>query len=244
MRRFFMETWIGTSGFQYPEWKGTFYPEKMPASKMLPFYAEHFTTTEINYSFRRIPSRKTISGWNNATPDYFKFTFKAPQKVTHFSRLRECGDTIGYFSDVISALGPKLGVVLFQLPPDFERDLPRLTYFMECVPSPLHAAFEFRHASWFDDAVFSTLHDHNAALCIAESEKLATPPVATADFGYLRLRREDYEEPDIERWAEFVDSERMRWREVFIYFKHEESGVGPRFAKQLIDSLHLTSAGH
>ncbi len=234
-----MKPRVGTSGFQYPEWKGNFYPEKMPPGKMLPFYAERFSTTEINYSFRRIPSVKTISDWANATPPGFKFSFKAPQKITHFARLRECADTLEYFSSVIANLDEKRGAVLFQLPPDFTKDVPRLRAFLESLPEHLPAAFEFRNESWFDDAVYSTLQDHNGALCIAESEKLATPPVATADFGYLRLRRTDYTEADLSRWANFVHEHESKWSDAFIYFKHEESGVGPQFAEKMKEHLSL-----
>ena len=152
-----MNLWIGTSGFQYPEWKGTFYPETMSPKKMLPFYAERFGTTEINYSFRRIPSAKTISDWSNATPSEFRFSLKAPQKITHFARLRECADTLNFFHSVISDLKEKLGIVLFQLPPDFVKDAPRLKTFLETMPKTLRAAFEFRHSSWFDEEIYSVL---------------------------------------------------------------------------------------
>ncbi|HEX8372293.1 MAG TPA: DUF72 domain-containing protein [Chthoniobacterales bacterium] len=226
-----MDIWIGTSGFQYPEWKGTFYPETMPTSKMLPYYAERFGTTEINYSFRRIPSEKTIGGWRDATPAAFKFSLKAPQKITHFAKLRDCEETVTYFDGVIAALGEKRGAVLFQLPASFQKDATLLDDFLRGTPKSLRPAFEFRHASWFADDVYETLRKHNAALCIAESADLSTPPVATADFGYLRLRREDYTEADIQKWAEKIQSLQQRWTETFIYFKHEESGVGPKFAR-------------
>lgn len=232
-----MKVWIGTSGFQYPEWKGTFYPEKFPVSKMLPFYAERFDTTEVNYSFRRIPSPKTIATWANATPDTFKFTFKAPQKVTHFAKLRDCVETMEYFVDVISTLDTRLGAVLFQLPPDFGKDVNRLQDFLAILPQHLPVAFEFRNQSWFDEDVYGVLHAHGAALCVAESEALSTPRIPTAPFGYLRLRREDYTSHDIEQWADFVMAHEGDWREVFIYFKHEVSGVGPRFAQQMIRAL-------
>ena len=232
-----MKLWIGTSGFQYPEWKGTFYPQKMPVSKMLPYYAERFATTEVNYSFRRIPSPKTISNWANATPDYFKFTFKAPQRVTHFAKLHDCTDTMEYFCDVISALDNKLGAVLFQLPPEFEKDVGRLNDFLATLPQHLQVAFEFRNESWFDEEVYGVLHERGAALCIAESEKISTPPIVTGKFGYLRLRREDYTQDDIERWADFAASHVGDWSDLYIYFKHEESGVGPKFAQQMIDAM-------
>src|SRR6478672_6799199 len=153
-----MNFWIGTSGFQYAEWKGNFYPEDLPAAKMLPFYAERLSTTEINYTFHRIPAPKTID------------KLKAPQKITHWLKLRECADTLRYFYDVVSALGEKLGPVLFQLPPNFKKDTLVLGDFLNGLPGGMRAAFEFRHESWFDDEVFETLRACSAALCIADTE--------------------------------------------------------------------------
>lgn len=230
-----MNLWIGTSGFQYPEWRGTFYPEVFPTSKMLPYYAERFSSTEVNYTFRRIPSAKTIDAWSQATPARFKFSLKAPQKVTHFAKLRDCSDTLRYFQQVVSALEAKLGAVLFQLPPGFKKDVAVLAAFLEELPTGMRAAFEFRHESWFDDEVFAALRSRNAALCIADSQKLSTPVVATADFGYLRLRREDYVGADIARWAETVQTTAAQWSDAFVYFKHEESGIGPKFAAEFAD---------
>jgi uncharacterized protein YecE (DUF72 family) len=227
-----MNHWIGTSGFQYAEWKGNFYPEDLPASKMLPFYAERFSTTEINYTFHRIPSAKTIGNWEELTPKNFRFALKAPQKITHFAKLRDCADTLEYFYKVISGLGERLGPVLFQLPPNFKKDTDVLSSFLRELPSA-RAAFEFRHESWFDDEIFEMLKKQNIALCMADTEKLATPTVATADYGYLRLRREDYNKIDIERWARFVREQEAKWRNVFVYFKHEESGIGPKLAAEM-----------
>ena len=235
-----MNHWIGTSGFQYSEWKGTFYPEDLSTAKMLPYYAERLSTTEINYTFRRIPSAKTIQGWWDATPERFKFSLKAPQKVTHFAKLRNCGDTLRYFYQVISDLEAKLGVVLFQLPPAFKKDGPLLAAFLEDFPPGMRAAFEFRHTSWFDDEIFAVLQHKNIALCIADSENLATPVVATADYGYLRLRREDYQPADVARWAETIRTQKNIWPDAFIYFKHEESGIGPKLARQLRETLGET----
>ncbi|HEV2805642.1 MAG TPA: DUF72 domain-containing protein [Chthoniobacterales bacterium] len=232
-----MNYWIGTSGFQYAEWKGTFYPDDLAASKMLAFYAERFTTTEVNYTFRRIPSPKTIQNWYDGTPERFKFSLKAPQKVTHFAKLRNCGDTMRYFCQVISDLEAKLGVVLFQLPPNFKKDTGVLAAFLEEVPAGLRAAFEFRHASWFDEEVFAVLNARNIALCINDSADLSAPVVATADYGYLRLRREDYTDGDMERWAATIRENEKVWPDVFVYLKHEESGMGPRLAKQLMELL-------
>jgi uncharacterized protein YecE (DUF72 family) len=232
-----MKFWIGTSGFQYAEWKGNFYPEDLPAAKMLPFYAEHFSTTEINYTFHRIPAPKTIENWNKLTSAGFRFGLKAPQKITHWSKLRDCGDTLRYFHDVTSGLDEKLGPVLFQLPPNFKKDTFVLADFVNSLPPGMHAAFEFRHESWFGDDVWEIFKPHNVALCIAETEHFATPKVATADWGYLRLRREDYAKIDIERWAEFVREQKERWSDAYIYFKHEEAGIGPKLAKAMMELL-------
>jgi uncharacterized protein YecE (DUF72 family) len=232
-----MTSWIGTSGFQYPEWRGTFYPEKFPTAKMLPFYAERFSTSEINYTFYRIPNSKTIAGWDKATPENFRFGLKAPQKVTHIAKLRDCSELLDVFQRVVSGLGSKLGPVLFQLPSRFKKDAALLNGFLANLPAGIRAAFEFRHSSWFDDEIFAHLQRHNVALCIAESSDLATPSVATADFGYLRLRREDYEQADIVRWAKFIETQRGNWSHAFVYFKHEESGKGPQLAKQMIQVL-------
>ena len=230
-----MQVWLGTSGFQYPEWKGKFYPEKMPASKMLPYYAERLTSTESNYSFRTIPSRKTIDAWNAATPAHFRFSFKALQQITHFARLKNCAEKVRAFYEGISPMGAKLGVVLFQLPPNFHRDTTLLSAFLDELPPGMRAAFEFRHESWFVEEVYRCLRDHGAALCVAEDEKLATPPIVTTSFGYLRLRRTDYTPADLKRWAKFV--QQQDWQEAFVYFKHEETGVGPKFAQSFQKDL-------
>ncbi len=229
--------WIGTSGFQYPEWKGGFYPETLPAAKMLPYYAERFPSTEVNYSFRRIPSEKTLEKWAAATPDRFKFSFKAPQKITHFAKLRACAETAAYFAGVLGQLERKLGAVLFQLPATFEKDAPLLADFLAGLPRGVPSAWEFRHASWFDDEIFSTLRSHGAALCLAESEELVTPRETTADFGYLRLRQPGYSAADLQSWADFIRGNEKRWTETFVYFKHEETGTGPKFARQLSERL-------
>lgn len=230
-----MNLWVGTSGFQYAEWKGTFYPEDLAAAKMLPFYAERFGTTEINYTFRRIPSPKTIGNWCKLTPEKFKFALKAPQKITHFAKLQGCDDTLTYFYKVVSALGPRLGPVLFQLPPFLKKDASLLGDFVRCFPQEMRAAFEFRHSSWFDDEIFSVLKTNNVALCFAESDKLSAPLVSTSSFGYLRLRREDYEADDVQRWANVIKDKEGEWSDAFVYFKHEESGMGPKLAAQLLD---------
>ena len=231
-----MKFWIGTSGFQYKEWKGNFYPEDLPAAKMLPFYAERFSTTEINYTFHRIPATKTIDNWKAQTPEKFRFALKAPQKITHWSKLRDCADTLEYFCKVAGGLGERLGPVLFQLPPTFKKDVDVLRSFLRELPE-MHAAFEFRNESWFDQEIFERLRSRNIALCIADTDTIATPKEITANYGYLRLRREDYQTIDIECWAEFVRQQRANWQDAFIYFKHEESGIGPKLATHMKDLL-------
>jgi uncharacterized protein YecE (DUF72 family) len=226
-----MKIAIGTSGFQYPEWRGKFYPETLSTAKMLAFYAERFCTTESNYSFRRIPSEKTIENWSRGTPPGFRFSLKAPQRITHFAKLRDCAETVEFFWSVVRGLDEKLGAILFQLPPSLEKDVPLLAAFLEELPAGMRAAFEFRHESWFDDEVFATLHQKGAALCTAESSDLATPRVATAPFGYLRLRREDYATSDLTDWARWVREQ--KWKAAFLYFKHEELAVGPKFAIEM-----------
>jgi uncharacterized protein YecE (DUF72 family) len=232
-----MNFWIGTSGFQYAEWKGNFYPEDLSTGKMLPFYAERFATTEINYTFHRVPAPKTIENWKAQTPAKFRFALKAPQKITHWSKLRDCADTLEYFCKVVTGLGERLGPVLFQLPPTFKKDSEVLSSFLRELPS-MRAAFEFRHESWFDEDVFKLLASRNIALCIADTDAISTPRKPTADYGYLRLRREDYTSDDVKWWAEFVRDQNNAWRDVFVYFKHEESGVGPQLAKQMTEALN------
>jgi uncharacterized protein YecE (DUF72 family) len=232
-----MNHWVGTSGFQYTEWKGTFYPEDLPTSKMLPYFAERLPTTEINYSFHRIPSGKTIEGWYKATPENFKFSLKAPQKVTHWQKLRNCGDTLRYFHQVICDLEKKLGCVLFQLPPTLKKDAALLSDFLVDIPEGMRAAFEFRDPAWFSDDIYELLKSKNLSLCIADSEKLATPEIATANYGYLRLRREDYQSADIARWSEVLKKNESAWSDAYVYFKHEESGIGPKLAQQMIELL-------
>jgi uncharacterized protein YecE (DUF72 family) len=231
-----MNFWIGTSGFQYTEWKGNFYPEDLPTAKMLPFYAGRFSSTEINYTFRRIPAPKTIENWRTLTPEEFRFALKAPQKITHWSKLRDCADTLEYFLKVVTGLGERLGPVLFQLPPTFKKDAEVLNSFLRELPS-MRSAFEFRNESWFDQEIFDLLKSRNIALCIADTDTISTPKQITADYGYLRLRREDYMKADVEQWAEFVREQKSNWQEAFVYFKHEESGIGPKLARQMIELL-------
>jgi uncharacterized protein YecE (DUF72 family) len=223
---------IGTSGYNYPEWRGSFYPEKFPAAKMLAFYAERFNTVEVNYTFYRIPTPALLDGWAKGTPDGFTFTLKAPRRITHDAKLQRVEDLTQTFCRTAATLGSKLGVLLFQLPPTMKRDDAVLAAFAETLPEGTRAAFEFRHPSWHDDAVFELLRRRNLALCIADSEKMSTPVVRTADYGYFRLRDEGYQAADIGDWARTITG-LGGIGDAYVYFKHEEQGKGPEFAQLL-----------
>jgi uncharacterized protein YecE (DUF72 family) len=232
---------IGTSGYNYPEWRGSFYPEKFPTARMLAYYAERFSTVEINYTFYRMPTEKLLAGWAAGTPEHFTFTLKAPRRITHDSKLQRCEDLARTFCRTASTLGAKLGVLLFQLPPTFKRNDAALAEFVQLLPDATRAAFEFRHASWHDAAVFDILRARNLALCVADSEKMSTPVVATADYAYFRLRDEGYQPADIARWGETIRALDGP-RDAFVYFKHEEQGKGPEFARELMNSTIFFSA--
>jgi uncharacterized protein YecE (DUF72 family) len=232
--------WIGTSGYNYPEWKGSFYPSNLPAAKMLPYYAARFPTVEINYTFYRMPTEKLVAGWAAQTPLPYKLTLKAPRRITHDSRLKNCGELVAGFCAVAGTLADKLGVLLFQLPPNLKRDLGLFDAFLEDLPPGAEAAFEFRHESWFDPEVFERLRARRLALCVADSEKLSTPVVVTADYAYFRLRDEGYTPQHIADWADTIARETAACRDVFVYFKHEDEGKGPEFARILMDRLGLT----
>ena len=232
-----MSIWVGTSGYNYPEWRGSFYPDKFPTTKMLPYYAERFQTVEINYTFYRTPNEKILSGWSRETPDRFKLTLKAPKRITHDARLKDCEERLRYFLTTAATLGPKLGALLFQLPPYLKRDLAVFDAFLAAFPPGVCAAFEFRHQSWLNDEVYARLRARNLALCVADSEKQSTPVQITADYAYFRLRDEGYTADDIARWAQVIREKTSACRDVFVYFKHEEAGKGPQFARLLLDML-------
>jgi uncharacterized protein YecE (DUF72 family) len=229
--------YVGTSGYNYPEWKGSFYPTDLAAAKMLPYYSARFPTVEINYTFYRMPSEQLLAGWSAQVPKPFRFTLKAPRRITHDAKLSNCESLTSTFCLVAGTLQDQLGALLFQLPPTFKKDLPRLDAFLDTLPRKAPAAFEFRHPSWFDGEVFARLKERGRALCVADSEKFETPLEVTADFGYFRLRDEGYQPKDIEEWARKVDALRSHCNDIYVYFKHEEKGIGPEFARQLMTHL-------
>ena len=210
---------VGTSGYAYKEWKGTFYPEKLPQDQMLRYYGEQFSTVEINNTFYRMPSEKVVLNWASQVPDAFQFV----------------GEELGYFLKTSSALGPKLGPTLFQLPPNFKKDVARLEAFLALLPKRWRAAVEFRHLSWYDEDVFTALRNHGVALCGADTDEGEASVVVTADWGYLRLRRAQYGEADLAGWAQRVLAQ--PWQEAFVFFKHEDAGTGPAFARQFMQAL-------
>ncbi|HEX4441609.1 MAG TPA: DUF72 domain-containing protein [Thermoanaerobaculia bacterium] len=226
-----MRLLTGTSGFSYKEWKGSFYPEDLPADKMLVYYSERLPTVEINNTFYRMPKPELLTGWCEQVPESFRFILKASQRITHRKRLKDAAEEVDWFYRVAAALGERAGPTLFQLPPNLKKDLPRLQDFLAVLPERKPAAFEFRHASWFEDDVFEALRSRGAALCIAEDEDLATPLVATAGWGYLRLRRQDYDEAAVAHWASKIRSQ--AWADAYAFFKHEDAGSGPRLAAAL-----------
>jgi uncharacterized protein YecE (DUF72 family) len=229
--------WVGTSGYNYPEWRGSFYPEKFPTTRMLAYYAERLATVEINNTFYRAPTVKQLAAWAEVTPPTFKLTLKAPRRITHDRRLADCGELVRYLCETADTLGERLGAILFQLPPNFRKNVEVFDRFVEDLPPGIRVAFEFRHESWLAEEMVERLRARNAALVIADSETKSTPPVATANFGYLRLRDEGYQPADIARWAGTIRDLARSWHDAFVYFKHEGEGKGPEFARQLIDRL-------
>jgi uncharacterized protein YecE (DUF72 family) len=228
-----MNLYVGTSGYSYKEWKGSFYPEKLPAKQMLAYYGAHFRTVEINYTFKHLPTTSVLETWTDAVPADFCFALKAPEWITHRKRLKDAGDMLANFLEVADKLKRQLGPLLFQLPPNFKKDTPRLQTFLEMLPAKRRAAFEFRHASWFDDEVFQLLRDHNVALCIADADDdLEVPVVGTADWGCLRLRRAHYDAAALKKWWKQI--RKQDWTDAFVFFKHEEEGKGPQFAQRFL----------
>jgi uncharacterized protein YecE (DUF72 family) len=224
-----------TSGFAYKEWKGTFYPEDLKEPEMLRYYSARFPTVEINNTFYRMPTAELLTRWAGDTPDGFTFVLKAPQRITHQGRLKNEGDPLGHFLGIADTLGSRLGPLLFQLPPFFKKDLDRLRSFLALLPAGRRAAFEFRHESWTDPEVHEALRAHGTALCVADTEEDEQPAgiVATAGWGYLRLRRTEYAGGALRDWVARVRSQ--AWTEAYVFFKHEESGTGPALARRFME---------
>ncbi len=226
----------GTSGFAYPQWKPHFYPEDLPQKKFLEYYASRLNSVEINYTFRRLPSAATLESWVKATPQHFLFSLKAHMRLTHVLRLLNAAEFAEVFFRAIDPLrsARRLGPVLFQLPPAFRCDAAVLAGFLPLLPRDIRFAFEFRHESWLNDTIYKLLEDRNVCLCLAESEKLEVPKVITADFVYFRLRKPEYTPADIEEIAEHTQTLRGQGKDLFVFFKHEDTPEGALYAEQLL----------
>lgn len=244
-----MRAYLGTSGFSYPGWKGTFYPEKISGGEMLGFYAGKLSSVELNNTFYRMPRRSVFEGWRDKTPEHFRFAVKASRRITHFKKLRECEELLAYLSEGLSVLGPRLGCVLFQLPPTLTADLDLLTTFIGQLPDrmaidgevglPFRAAFEFRHASWETPKVAELLAESGAALVAGDTDNGSLLPlVRTGPFAYLRLRGPEYSESQLDTWAGRLLEQDLE--ESYVYFKHEEQG--PQLALRLAEKLHRQGA--
>ena len=229
-----MKLHVGTSGYSYKEWKGNFYPGDLPAKEMLAYYSRRLPAVEINNTFYRLPQPAMVENWRDQVPDDFRFSIKATQRITHIKRLKNCADETKYLLDTAALLEARLGVVLFQLPPNSKKDAERLKDFLDLLPGDQRAAFEFRHESWFDDEVFQLLQAKNCALVVSDTdEKPLTEIISTADWGYLRLRKTNYESSDLVEWMKRVQDQ--KWKDAFLFFKHEDEGVGPKLAKQFLE---------
>ena len=230
----------GTSGFAYPSWKPDFYPPKLPAKDFLEYYATRLNAVEINYTFRQLPKTTTLENWINATPEGFTFVCKAHQRITHILRLRESEFTDVFFKaiDPLRA-SRRLGPVLFQLAPNLKADLSTLTAFVEKLPRDIRCAFEFRNKSWLIDEVYRLFERHGIALCLAESDKFEVPEVVTAVFVYVRLRKEDYSPEERAEVAERVRGMLAGGRDVYVFFKHEDTPAGAVYAEELLKAAGL-----
>jgi uncharacterized protein YecE (DUF72 family) len=226
-----MKLLAGTSGYSFKEWVGPFYPEKLPASEMLRYYASALSTVEINNTFYRMPAESMLAQWCEQVSDQFTFTLKAPRQITHVKRLRDAESAATEFLRRADTLGARLGVVLFQLPPFLKKDLPRLRDFLASLPRGKRTAFEFRNDTWQDDDVYATLRSHGAMLCVTDTDEGDTPFVATSDFGYVRLRRTHYSDDDLHDWAKRIAASALP--RTYVYFMHEDEALGTRFARRL-----------
>ena len=225
--------YLGTSGFAYDEWRGPFYPKELSPRDMLRFYARRFNSVEINYTFRRQPSERTLKTWGETAPGSFRFSIKAHQRITHFHRLAGAEEAVSALLDQVGRLGPRLGPILFQCPPTLEYDESLIASFLRYLPPTFRYAFEFRHPSWL--AARELIASHGAALCVAETDEQVADdvPIGAVPFGYLRLRRTAYSEEDMQRWVGRIRPALDGGSDVYCYFKHEEKGLGPMFAERL-----------
>jgi uncharacterized protein YecE (DUF72 family) len=234
-----MRLYAGTSGFSYKEWKGPFYPEKLKNADMLHYYAERLPTVELNNTFYRMPKASVVDGWAEQVPETFRFVIKASRRITHMKRLKEAEEPVGYLKQALAGLGERLGLVLFQLPPNLPADRERLEQFLALWGDETKAAFEFRHPSWLDGDARDVLSAHGAALCVAELQEEPDANVeATARHAYLRLRRSSYTEAELD--ARLASLRALDVDDAYVFFKHEDAGAGPRMAAQFLERARAT----
>lgn len=233
-----MNIHVGTSGYGYKQWKGKFYPERISPEEMLPFYSKYLGAVEINNTFYHMPTKNVLLSWAKQVPDEFIFALKAPRVVTHFKRLKNVDEETEYLFRTLSALEGKLGPILFQFPKSSDADPPALKSFLTLIPGEISCAFEFRSPSWLDGEISDLLRERGCSLCISDTDENPTNEIiATASWGYLRLRRSDYRSMDLLQWRERILSQ--KWEKAFVFFKHEEEAKGPEMAmrfKELTDS--------
>jgi uncharacterized protein YecE (DUF72 family) len=234
-----VDLFVGTSGYNYKEWKGPFYPDGLPDREMLGYYAARLRTVEINNTFYRVPKAGVVDAWVAQVPDNFRFVVKATRRITHIKRLKDADEETRYFLSIADHFGPTLGAILFQLPPFLRKDLDRLRAFLDLLPAGMPAAFEFRHETWYEPDVFDLLSQRNAALCVAHEDDDAPGEVEkrfvpTASWGYLRLRASGYTDRDLSAWHSRIREQ--AWDHAFVFFKHEEEGAAPALARRFLEA--------
>jgi uncharacterized protein YecE (DUF72 family) len=229
-----MKFLVGTSGYSYKEWKGHFYPEKLPGKQMLSYYAQRLATVEINSTFRRFPTESTVVAWAEQVPESFRFVLKARQTITHFRRLQNAEEQIDDFINLASLLKERQGPLLFQLPPNFKKDLARLEAFLKYIDDRAAIVMQLQHESWFDEDVYSCLREHRAALCSVDDEgPTCDKVIGAADWGYVRLRDERYTDVQLKKWIKRIKEQ--DWKVVFVFFKHEDVAAGPKLAARFLE---------
>ena len=225
--------YVGTSGYSYKEWKGSFYPETIASKDMLAFYSSRLRAVELNNTFYRMPQPSMIENWKAQVPENFRFSVKAPQVITHFRRLKDAGPQTRLLLKTVAALGDRLGAIIFRFPEDMQKDLKRLETFLKELPASPRFVFDFRHPTWFDDEVYALLRNQNRALCISDTDESPASRIEkTADWGYVRLRRVRYSAPQLKEWIKRIRAQ--DWKDTFVFFKHEDEGTGPKLAAQFI----------
>lgn len=227
-----MTLYVGTSGYSYKEWKGSFYPEKIAPAEMLAYYASRLRAVELNNTFYRTPQPTMIESWKAQVPEDFRFSIKATQSITHFRRLKDAAPQTRSILKTVAALEERLGAVIFRMPEDMKKDLKRLETFLKELPKDTPAVFDFRHETWFDEEVAALLRSQNRVLCVSDIEELPPNQTKTADWGYVRLRRVKYSDAQLKKWIQWIKAQ--QWKDTYVFFKHEDEGTGPKLAARFL----------